>query len=167
MNTTRHGTATVTLPSDKEILITRLFDAPAKNVFKAYTTPELVKRWWGFETSHWLVCEIDLREGGMWRYVTREQGDIEVGFHGHYQSIQAPHVLISTEVFEGMPEAAEGSLNTISFKEQNGITTMTMNVLHTCKEHRDFHIGSGMEKGMQISMNRLEDLAVQQISSHE
>jgi uncharacterized protein YndB with AHSA1/START domain len=78
----RHGTATVTLPSDREILITRQFDAPAALVYKAWTTPELVKRWWGFETSEWLVCEIDLREGGNWRYVTREADGTEVGFHG-------------------------------------------------------------------------------------
>ena len=69
----RHGSAIVTLPSDLEIVITRTFDAPARLVFKAYTTPELVKRWWGFETSQWLVCEIDLREGGKWRYVTQEE----------------------------------------------------------------------------------------------
>ncbi|MGE0688865.1 MAG: SRPBCC domain-containing protein, partial [Dehalococcoidia bacterium] len=74
----RKGSATVTLPSDLEIYIERKFDYPAALVFKAYTTPELVKRWWGFETSEWLVCEIDLRVGGMWRYVTREQEGYEV-----------------------------------------------------------------------------------------
>jgi uncharacterized protein YndB with AHSA1/START domain len=159
MNTTRHGTATIALPTDCEIIITRLFDASAKNVFKAYTTPELVKRWWGFDTSQWLVCEIDLREGGKWRYLTREDGGYEVGFHGEYRSLKAPEQIITTEVFEGFPEASEGSLNTIKFEEANGITTMTMTVLHTCKEHRDAHIASGMETGMQVSMNRLEEIA--------
>jgi uncharacterized protein YndB with AHSA1/START domain len=70
----RHGTAVITLPSDTEILITRSFDARADLVFKALTTPELVKRWWGFETSEWLVCDIDLREGGQWRFVIRDEG---------------------------------------------------------------------------------------------
>lgn len=152
----RYGSATVTLPSDHEILITRQFDAPADLIFKAWTTPELVKRWWGFDTSEWLVCEIDLREGGSWRYVTREAGDLEVGFHGEYREIEAPNRLVSTEVYEGFPDA--GALNTMVLDERDGVTTMTVTVVHTCQEHRDGHIASGMEGGMQISMNRLEDL---------
>jgi uncharacterized protein YndB with AHSA1/START domain len=136
----RHGSATVTLPSDLEIVITRAFDAPAALVFKAYTTPELVKRWWGFETSIWLVCEIDLREGGQWRYVTREAEGFEIGFHGEYRSIQAPHRLVSTEIFEGFPDAEAGSLNTVLLEERDGITTMTIAVLHTCA-HRIGHGG--------------------------
>lgn len=156
----RHGTATVTLPSDREILITRQFDAPAGLVFKAYTTPELVKRWWGFETSEWLVCEIDLREGGGWRYVTREEDGTEVGFHGEYRTIEAPHRLVSTEVFEGMPDAA--ALDTIVFEERDSVTTLRMTVLHDSQEHRDAHIASGMEGGMQVSMDRLEDIVVEQ-----
>jgi uncharacterized protein YndB with AHSA1/START domain len=157
----RHGSAVVTLPNDTEILITRSFDAPAALVFKAYTTPELVKRWWGFETSEWLVCDIDLRVGGAWRYVTREQapdGPFEVGFHGEYREIEAPTRLVSTEVYEGMPDAA--AIDTLAFDEVDGVTTMTLTVTHSCKEHRDAHIESGMEDGLQISMNRLEDVAV-------
>ena len=157
MNTkkSRHGSATVTLPSDREILITRQFDAPAALIFKAWTTPELVKRWWGFDSSEWLVCEIDLRVGGSWRYLTREEGGFEVGFHGEYRSIEAPQRIVSTEVYEGFPDAA--ALNTIVFEERAGVTTMTINVLHTHKEHRDAHVASDMESGMQVSMNRLED----------
>jgi uncharacterized protein YndB with AHSA1/START domain len=153
----RHGSAIVTLPSDHEIVITRQFDAPASAVFKAWTTPDLVKRWWGFETSQWLVCEIDLREGGSWRYVTREEGGFEVGFHGVFGTIDPPYRWISTEVFEGMPDAE--AVNTIVLHEDDGVTTMTVNVRHTAKEHRDAHIDSGMEGGMQVSMNRLEDVA--------
>ena len=161
MNTVgnRHGSAVVTLPNDTEIVITRAFDAPADLVFRAYTTPDLVKRWWGFETSEWLVCDIDLRVGGTWRYVTREQtpeGPFEVGFHGEYREISAPHRLVSTEVFEGMPDA--GALDTVVFAEADGVTTMTMTVTHTCQEHRDGHLASGMEGGMQVSMDRLEDV---------
>src|SRR3712207_1697135 len=95
----RYGSATVTLPSDREILITRRFDAPAALLFNAWTTPELVRRWWGFDTSEWLVCEIDLREGGSWRYVTREADGTEVAFHGEYRTIEAPHRIVTTEVF--------------------------------------------------------------------
>ncbi|MGH9190176.1 MAG: SRPBCC domain-containing protein [Acidimicrobiales bacterium] len=115
----RHGSAVITLPSDPEIMITRVFDAPADLVFKALTTPELVKRWWGFETSEWLVCEVDLKVGGQWRFVIRE-GDIEVGF-GEYRVIAAPHPHVSTEVYEGFPDA--GSLNTATLDETDGVTT--------------------------------------------
>lgn len=154
----RHGSAKVTLPSDREITITRQFDASAALIYKAWTTPELVKRWWGFDSSEWLVCEIDLRVGGRWRYVTREEGGYEVGFHGEYRELDAPRRLVQTEVFEGIPVTEDsGALDTITFEEQDGVTTMTINVLHSCKEHRDMHIASGMEGGMQISMNRLED----------
>jgi uncharacterized protein YndB with AHSA1/START domain len=151
----RHGSATVTLPSDLEIVITRQFDAPAALVFKATTTPELVKRWWGFDTAEWLVCDIDLRVGGAWRYLIHDRG-MEVGFHGEYREIDAPHRLVSTEVYEGFPDGV--AVNTVTFEEHDGVTTMTTVVLHSVKEHRDAHIESGMEGGMQVSMDRLEDL---------
>ena len=156
MNTTnRHGSATVTLPSDTEILITRQFDAPAALVYRAYTTPELVQRWWGFDTSVWKVCEIDLRVGGTWRYVIEER-DFEVAFHGEYQELSPPQRLVSTEVYEGMPDAS--ALNIIDFDEADGVTTMRTLVQHSEQAHRDAHIESGMEGGMQVSMDRLEDL---------
>jgi uncharacterized protein YndB with AHSA1/START domain len=167
--TDRHGTATVTLQSDREIVITRDFDAPAALVFAALTTPELVRRWWGFDTSEWLVCEIDLREGGRWRYVTREtrgSKTFEVGFHGEYRSIHAPQRIVSTEVFEGFSDPSgdvdEGAaLNTITLEESDGVTTMITLVVHAKPEHRDMHIASGMEGGMQISMNRLDELVAE------
>jgi uncharacterized protein YndB with AHSA1/START domain len=154
----RHGSAVITLPSDTEILITRVFDAPAALIFKAWTTPELVKRWWGFDTSKWLVCEVDLREGGQWRWVIRE-GNVEVGFHGEYRQIARPHRLVSTEVYEGFPDAA--SLNTMTLDEVDGVTTMKTLVKHEKPEHRDGHLASGMESGMQVSYNRLEDVVRQ------
>ncbi|MFN2506508.1 MAG: SRPBCC family protein [Acidimicrobiales bacterium] len=154
----RHGSAVITLPSDTEILITRVFDAPAELVFKALTTPELVKRWWGFETSEWLVCEVDLSVGGQWRFVIRDR-DMEVGFHGEYREIDAPHRLVSTEVYEGFPDGA--SLNTTTLDEVDGVTTMTTLVEHTIQEHRDGQLASGMEGGMQVSYDRLEDLVRQ------
>jgi len=157
----RYGSATVALPSDREILIEREFDAPARLVFRAWTTPELVRRWWGFDTSEWLVCEIDLRVGGRWRYVTREAGGFEVAFHGEYREIDPPRRIVSTEVFEGFPDPDAESLNTMVLDERDGVTTMTVTVLHKTKEHRDAHIASGMEGGLQISMNRLEDVVVE------
>jgi len=156
--TNRHGSAVITLPSDTEILITRVFDAPADLIFKTLTTPELVKRWWGFDTSVWQVCEIDLRVGGQWRYVIRE-GDMEVGFHGEYREIAGPHRLVSTEVYEGFPDGE--ALNVVTLEEVDGVSTMKVLVQHSIKEHRDAHIDSGMEGGMQVSYDRLEDLVRQ------
>jgi uncharacterized protein YndB with AHSA1/START domain len=158
----RHGSAVITLPSDTEMLITRVFDAPAELIFHAWTTPELVKQWWGFETSEWLVCEIDLRVGGTWRFVARER-DMEVGFHGEYREIDRPHRLVSTEVYEGVYEGAPspeelGSVNTMTLDEVDGVTTMTTLVQYPSQEIRDTVLESGMESGMQVSYDRLEDL---------
>ena len=161
MNTTaktRHGSAEITLPSDTSYQITRRFDAPAELVFRAVTTPELVKRWWGFDTGEWLVCEIDLQVGGRWRYVVREQG-MEVGFHGVYREIDAPRRIVSTEAFEGIPDPDDNaSLNTVTLEEADGVTTMTVLVEHVNAEARDAVLASGMEVGMQVSYDRLEDL---------
>jgi uncharacterized protein YndB with AHSA1/START domain len=154
----RHGSAVITLPSDTEILISRAFDAPAELIFKAFTTPELVRQWWGFESSEWLVCEIDLRVGGQWRYVIRER-DMEVGFHGEYHEIDGQHRLVSTEIYEGFPDA--GSLNIMTLDEVDGVTTMTTLVQHETQEHRDMQLASGMESGMQVSYDRMEDLVRQ------
>ena len=168
MNTTmnRKGSAVVTLPTDTQILITRQFDAPAALLFEAYTTPELVKRWWSYSEDQWSVCEIDLRVGGKWRWVithTNDNGSMEVAFHGVYQEIAGPHRLVSTEVFEGAPGADEntedGVVNTLVFDEADGVTTMTL--LSECGSQfvRDMIIESGMEHGMQTSMDRLEAVA--------
>ncbi|MBA2386983.1 MAG: SRPBCC family protein [Acidimicrobiia bacterium] len=148
------------MPSDTEILITRVFDAPADLIFKAWTTPELVKRWWGFDTSEWLVCDIDLRKGGQWRYVIRDD-EMEVGFHGEYREIAGPHRLVSTEVYEGFPDPDGAALDTMTLDEVEGVTTMTVLVQHSCQEHRDAHLASGMESGMQVSYDRLEHLVRQ------
>jgi uncharacterized protein YndB with AHSA1/START domain len=156
----RHGSAVVTLPSDTEYLITRAFDAPAALIFEAHTTPELVKRWWGYGTSEWLVCEIDLRVGGRWRYVIRHE-DMEVGFHGEYQEIAGPHRLVFTEMFEGvpvLPDPADYPVNIMTLAEADGVTTMTILVRHKTGEERDMVLATGMESGMQISYDRLEDL---------
>jgi len=158
----RRGSATVTTPSDTEILITRVFDAPAELIFRAFTTPELVKRWWGFESSNWLVCEIDLRVGGKWRYVTSEANGMEVGFHGEYREIARPHRLVSTEAYEGMLDAdANAAVNTVTLEEADGVTTMRVLVRHVNQWGRDMHLNSGMERGMQVSYDRLEAVAQQ------
>jgi uncharacterized protein YndB with AHSA1/START domain len=155
---TSSQTAVVTLPNDEQILITREFAAAKHLVYKAYTTPELVKRWWHAGRGEMTVAEIDLRVGGLWRFVMVTSRGLEVGFHGEYREIIPNERLVSTEVFEAMPDGE--SVNTITFSEANERTTMTMLVQHSSKADRDAHINSGMEAGMQTAMNLLEQLAV-------
>jgi uncharacterized protein YndB with AHSA1/START domain len=152
------GTAKVTLPADDQILITREFDAPKHLVYKAFTTPELVKRWWHANRGEMTVAEIDLREGGKWRYVMVAEGDFEVGFHGEYREIVPNERIVSTEVYEGVPDAE--AVNTMTLTEADGRTTLEILVQHASKEHRDAHIESGMEAGMQDAMDLLEQVAV-------
>ena len=152
---TRHGSAVVTLPSDREIGITRVFDAPAELVFHAWTTPELVRQWWGWESSTLVVCDIDLRVGGGWRYVTREADGTEHGWHGTYLEIDRPWRLGSTEVYEGYPDGE--ARNTLTLTERDGATVMEVTVLHSSRENRDGHLRSGMEAGMQHSLDQVVD----------
>ena len=154
---TSSGTATVTLPSDEEILITREFAAPKHLVYKAYTTPELVRRWWNANRGEMTVAEIDLRVGGAWRYVMVADGGFEVAFHGEYREIVPNERIVSTEVFEGMPDAE--AVNTLTLTEADGRTRLTILVQHASKEHRDAHIESGMEAGMQDALDLLEQVA--------
>jgi uncharacterized protein YndB with AHSA1/START domain len=155
---TSSGSAKVTLPTDEQILITREFDAPRHLVYRAWTTPELVKRWWSGGHGEVTIAEIDLRVGGIWRYVLIANEGSEVGFHGEYREIVPDERIVSTEVYEGMPEGE--ALNTLTLTEEDGRTTMSILVQHSCKEHRDAHINSGMEAGMQKSMDLLEQVAV-------
>jgi len=151
----------VTLPTDEQILITREFDAPKHLVYKAWTTPELVRRWWSGERGEMTIAEIDLRVGGTWRYVMVAGGDLEVGFHGEFREIVPNERIVSTEVFEGVPGVPGGeALNTLTLTEADGRTTLSVLVEHKTKEERDGHINSGMEGGMQESMDRLEQVAV-------
>src|SRR5262245_54931477 len=117
MPTTTKGTAKVTLPTDLQILITREFNAPKELVWRAYTTPDLVKRWWAGEKGAMVSAEIDLRVGGGWRYVM-DAGGFEVAFRGVYREIAAPDRLVNTEVFEGLPDPdAHTGLITVTLTE--------------------------------------------------
>jgi uncharacterized protein YndB with AHSA1/START domain len=151
------GTAVVTLPTDTQILITREFDAPRRLVYKAWTTPELIKRWWGGDRGVVTLAEVDLRVGGMWRYVMTAHGEFEVAFHGEYREIVPNERIVFTEVFEGMPDAE--AVDTATFTEAGGRTTLTILVQHQRKEHRDAHIDSGMEGGMNEAFDHLEHVA--------
>jgi uncharacterized protein (TIGR03086 family) len=156
MMATRHGTAEVTLPSDREILITRRFEAPLRLIWEALTEPRHLLRWWGPDWCPLVACEIDFRVGGSWRYVSRDTDGNELGWHGNYREIEGPHRILSTEVFEGFPDAE--SLNTMTLADEGGVTCLQTLVQHATKEYRDGHIASGMEGGMQGTFNRLDDL---------
>jgi uncharacterized protein YndB with AHSA1/START domain len=161
MPMTSSRSATVTLPTDEQILITREFNAPKELVYKAWTTPELVRRWWNAKRGEVTVAEIDLRVGGTWRYVMVTDGGFEVGFHGEFREIVPNERIVATEVYEGIPDAEEhASLNTVTFTEADGRTTLTILVQHPTKEGRDAHINSGMEAGMQDAMDLLEEVAI-------
>jgi uncharacterized protein YndB with AHSA1/START domain len=158
---TSSGSAAVTLPTEDQILITREFDAPKHLVYKAWTTPELVRQWWHAKRGEVTTCEIDLRVGGAWRWVMVVEGGFEVAFHGEYREIVPNERIVSTEVYEGIPDADEhGSLNTLTLTEVDGRTTLTILVQHKTAEDRDAHINSGMEAGMQDAMDLLEQVAV-------
>jgi uncharacterized protein YndB with AHSA1/START domain len=103
------------------------------------------------------AAEIDLRVGGTWRYVMVAEGGVEVAFHGEYREVVPNERIVSTEVYESMPEGE--ALNTVTFAEADGRTTLTMLVQHASKEARDAHIGSGMEAGMREAMDLLERVA--------
>lgn len=155
-------TAKITLPTNEQILITREFDAPRHLVWKAWTTPELVRRWWHAKRGEMTVAEIDLRVGGSWRYVMVTPDGLEVGFHGEYREIVPDERLVSTEVYEGMPADVpeEAALNTLTLTETDGRTRMEILVQHSAKQHRDMHVESGMEDGLQDALDLAEEVAI-------
>jgi uncharacterized protein YndB with AHSA1/START domain len=158
MATTGSGTAVVTLPSDTQILITREFNAPKHLVWKAWTTPELIRRWWSGDRGEVTSAEVDLRVGGGWRYVMTANGGYEVAFHGEYREIVPNERLVNTEVFEGMPDAE--AVDTITFIEKDGRTVLELLVQHKDRASRDGHLNSGMEGGLQEALDRLEEVAI-------
>src|SRR2546425_8170391 len=150
----------VTTPSDQEIRLTRLFDAPRRLVFEAMTKPEHVKQWWGRlgEGYSVPVCEIDLRPGGAWRFVNRHPKG-EVVFYGEYREITPPSRLVFTEIFEEFPDSV--SVVTTELAEEDGKTRMTATVRYPSKDVRDMVMASGMSTGAGISYDRLDDLVAE------
>ena len=145
---------TLTMPSDRELVITAVLEAPRRLVFEATTKPEHVKRWWGLRRSTMMVCEIDLRPGGAWRYVVRDtETGREDGFSGVYREIVPPERLVYTEGWEGMP--GHDYLVTATLEEKNGRTTLTSRLQYKSVEDRDGHLHSGMESGMRETYDRL------------
>jgi uncharacterized protein YndB with AHSA1/START domain len=149
---------TLTTPSEREIVITRVFNAPRALVFETYTKPELIKRWAGGYYGWELVeCEVDLRVGGAWRWLLRNAEGAEMGFGGVYREVVVSERLVSTEVYDQPWYPGEG-LRTIDLTEEQGQTTLTMTLLHESKEARDMVIASGMDAGMEVGFVRLAEL---------
>lgn len=159
MATTRSGSAVVTLPADTQILITREFAAPKHLVWRAYTEPALIERWWAGRRGKVTSAEVDLRVGGTWRYVMVTPDGFEVAFHGEYREIVANDRIVTTEVYEGAPEGAGEVVNTVTFEDAGGRTKLRL--LSDCpsREIRDMIIDSGMEGGMQEGFDLLEEVA--------
>lgn len=146
----------VTIPSDTEILITREFAAPRDLVYRVWTTPELIRRWWHANRGTMTACDVDLRAGGAWRYAMTANGGFEVAFHGEYLEIVPGERIVSTEVFEGAPDAP--GMSTTTFTESDGKTTVSVLVRHTSQEHRDMHLRSGMEAGVRDGYRLVDEL---------
>jgi uncharacterized protein YndB with AHSA1/START domain len=148
---------TVTTPSDCEIRMTRLFDAPRRLVFEAMSKPEHITQWWGRLGDGYSVpvCEVDLRVGGTWRFVNRHPKG-EAAFHGVYREVAAPDRVVFTEIFEEFPDAE--SVVTAVYTEEHGKTRLTATVLYPSREVRDMVLKTGMQHGAAISYDRLEDV---------
>jgi uncharacterized protein YndB with AHSA1/START domain len=150
----------VSTPAEREIRMTRLFDAPRQLVFDAMNKPEHVRRWWGILDEHHsvVVCEIDFRPGGKWRFTGRgPRGDVT--FYGVYREIDAPGRVVFTEIFEPFPDAE--SVVTAVLTEENGKTRLTVSAVYPSREVRDTVVGTGMAEGAAISYDRLEDVVTE------
>jgi len=153
------GNTEVTTPSDREIAMTRTFNAPRNMVFEAWTKPELVKRWLGVRGGWSMpVCEIDLKVGGKYRYVWRKDADgTEMGMGGVFREVVKPERLVATEVFDEAWYPGE-ALDTTVFVEKAGKTTVATSVLYGSKEIRDGVLESGMAGGVSESYDKLDEM---------
>jgi uncharacterized protein YndB with AHSA1/START domain len=154
--TRRHvGAMTLTLTSDLEIELTRVFNAPRRLVFEAHSRPEHVRRWWGPRGTTMISCNMEFRPGGTWRYVLRQANGKEYAFRGEYREIVPPERLVQTFEFEGTPGAI--SVETLTFTEHDGRTTLTATSRFNSLEARDDMYRSGMETGAAETYDRLEE----------
>jgi len=155
----KSGALTVTAQGDRQIVMTRSFNAPRRLVWDAYTKPELLKRWLlGPDGWYFTTCEVDLRVGGRYRFVWKnDEKNATLGMGGEYREVAAPGRLVSTEKFDDFPGEA---INTVELAELNGVTTLIVTVLSPSPEARDGMLQSGMEKGVARSYERLDDVLV-------
>ena len=153
------GTLKVTTPTDCEIVLTRVFDAPRNMVFDAFTKPELLKRWFGPRGWNLVTCEVDFRVGGKWRFILQGPDNRKMGMYGVYREIDAPKRTVHMESFDDFP--GESQVTSV-WIEQDGKTTLIATVLAASKEARDAVLESGMEHGAAETYDRLAELLASQ-----
>ena len=147
---------TLTLPSDREILMTRKFEAPREVVWETLTDPDLIPKWWGFARDATEVKKMDVRKGGQWQFITRTSGGEVVDFHGEYREVKRPEKLVYTFLFGDM-EPGEGFVE-ITLVEHDGVTELRDRGYFNSKEERDAVIATGMEAGARETYERLSEL---------
>jgi uncharacterized protein YndB with AHSA1/START domain len=147
---------TLTVAPDREVVLTRVFDGPREFVWKAYTDPKQIQKWWGPRGYTTKVDKMDLRPGGVWRFVQRGEDGDEFAFYGVYREIVRPERIVDTFEFEGMP--GHVMVETVTLEEREGKTKVTVGSLFNTKEERDGMVASGMEKGAVKSMERMDEL---------
>lgn len=150
-------TFTISMPSDREIVMTRVFNAPRRLVFDAHSKPEHLSRWWGPRGSTLSVCEMDFRPGGAWRYVVRGADGTESPFKGVFREIVPPERIVWTFIYDVEPYSVHEGIETMTFTEQDGKTTLTTNSLFPSVEVRDGIVASGMEEGSRETWDRLAE----------
>lgn len=156
MATTLKLETTFTLPSDREIRMTRSFKAPRTLVWDVYTQPEHIRNWWGPREMPLTVCDVDLRVGGKWRYVAQGPDGMVVAFSGEFTEIDRPDRLVNTEIFEDFPD--NSSLVTTTFQEADGLTTVISTSSYESQEVRDIVLSTGMEDGAAESWQRIAEI---------
>jgi uncharacterized protein YndB with AHSA1/START domain len=148
--------ATITTPTDREIRIERVFDAPRDKVFATYTNPDLIPEWWGPRETTTIVDEMDVRTGGRWRFVSRTSDGSETAFRGAYREVTPPERIVQT--FEWEPMAGHVSVETATFEDLgDGTKVTTVSLFHTTEE-RDGFLASGMERGLNETYSRLDEV---------
>jgi uncharacterized protein YndB with AHSA1/START domain len=158
MNAPPTNATVVSLPTDRQILITREFEAPPALVYAAWTTPDLIRRWWHAKRGEVTSVEVDLRVGGKWRQAMVTPSGFEVAFHGEYRELVPNELIVCTEVYEGAPD--EEALDTVRFVDLDGRTRLELLVEHATAAGRDMHIESGMEDGLRDALDLLEETAI-------
>lgn len=159
MSTETQYNATISYPADTELLITRTFAAPRDLVWAAMTSPDHIRNWYGCGMAEMTVCEVDLRVGGSWRYVMTDPEAGPMAFSGEYLTVEPPAKLVSTERYENIPGAEYHT--TVTLEEIDGVTHFRNHLRYPNQQMRDGHVNSGMEFGMNKSLDRLEEIAVE------
>ena len=158
-------TLMMSTPTDREVVLTRIFNAPRQLVFEAWTNPRYLARWWGQPGSTLRVCEVDLRPGGLWRFAQSGTDGNEYAFHGEYREVVRPERLVYTFTFDAEDWRERAVLVRLTFEDQKGKTKFTQIILHKTAEDRDKYLRAGMERGAAASYDKLAEHLATQLGS--